>query len=36
MVLLVTIGVIIAGIMMARQEKRRQRDMQMAAGATMK
>jgi putrescine transport system permease protein len=36
MVLLVTIGVIIAGIMMARQEKRRQRDMQMAAGAMMK
>jgi putrescine transport system permease protein len=32
MVLLVTIGVIIAGILMARQEKRRQRDMQMAAG----
>jgi putrescine transport system permease protein len=31
MVLLVTIGVIIAGIMMARQEKRRQRDMQLAA-----
>lgn len=31
MVLFVTIGVIIAGILMARQEKRRQRDMQMAA-----
>ena len=31
MVLLVTIGVVIAGISMARQEKRRQRDMQMAA-----
>jgi putrescine transport system permease protein len=31
MVLLVTIGVVIAGILMARQEKRRQRDMQMAA-----
>ena len=36
MVLLVTIGVIIAGIIMARQEKRRQRDMQLAAGATLK
>jgi putrescine transport system permease protein len=33
MVLLVTIGVIIAGVLIARQEKRRQRDMQMAAGA---
>jgi putrescine transport system permease protein len=32
MVLLVTI----AGILMARQEKRRQRDMQLAAGATLK
>ena len=32
MVLLVTIFVIIAGILMARQEKRRQRDMQLAAG----
>lgn len=31
MVLLVTIGVIIAGILLSRQEKRRQRDMQMAA-----
>lgn len=31
MVLLVTIGVVIAGILMQRQEKRRQRDMQMAA-----
>jgi putrescine transport system permease protein len=31
-VALVTIGVIIAGILMARQEKRRLRDMQMAAG----
>lgn len=31
MVLLVTIGVVIAGILIARQEKRRQRDMQMAA-----
>ena len=30
-VLLVTIGVVIAGIVMARQEKRRTRDMQMAA-----
>jgi putrescine transport system permease protein len=29
----VTIGVVIAGILMARQEKRRLRDMQMAAGA---
>jgi putrescine transport system permease protein len=36
MVLLVTIGVIIAGILMARQEKHRQRDMQLAAGATLK
>jgi putrescine transport system permease protein len=32
-VLLVTIGVVAAGILMARQEKRRVRDMQMAAGA---
>ena len=32
-VLLVTIGVVTAGIFMARQEKRRQRDMQMAAAA---
>jgi putrescine transport system permease protein len=32
-VLLVTLGVIAAGIFMARQEKRRQRDMQMAAAA---
>lgn len=31
MVLLVTVGVVIAGILMARQEKRRVRDMQMAA-----
>lgn len=31
MVLLVTIGVVIAGILMQRQEKRRQRDMQLAA-----
>lgn len=31
MVLLVTVGVIVAGILMARQEKRRQRDLQMAA-----
>ena len=31
MVLIVTIGVIIAGVLMHRQEKRRQRDMQMAA-----
>jgi putrescine transport system permease protein len=31
MVLLVTIGVVTAGILMARQEKRRQQDMQMAA-----
>jgi putrescine transport system permease protein len=36
MVALVTIGVIIAGIMMARQEKRRQRDMQLAAGVALK
>jgi len=36
MVLMVTIGVIIAGILMIRQEKRHQRDMQMASadGAT--
>lgn len=33
MVLLVTIGVVIAGALIARQEKRRQRDMQMAAAA---
>jgi putrescine transport system permease protein len=33
MVLLVTIGVVIAGVLLARQEKRRQRDMQLAAGA---
>jgi putrescine transport system permease protein len=33
MVLFVTIGVVIAGILMTRQEKRRQRDMQMAAAA---
>jgi putrescine transport system permease protein len=33
MVLLVTIGVVIAGILMHRQEKRRQRDIQMAMGA---
>lgn len=32
-VLLMTIGVVAAGILMARQEKRRVRDMQMAAGA---
>jgi putrescine transport system permease protein len=32
-VLLVTLGVVAAGIFMARQEKRRQRDMQMAAAA---
>jgi putrescine transport system permease protein len=32
-VLLVTIGVVVAGILMARQEKRRLRDMQMAAGS---
>jgi hypothetical protein len=31
MVLLVTVGGVIAGVLMARQEKRRQRDMQMAA-----
>jgi putrescine transport system permease protein len=36
MVLLVTIGVVVAGILMARQEKRRQRDMQLAAGAVLK
>jgi putrescine transport system permease protein len=33
MVLLVTIGVVIAGILMHRQEKRRQRDIQLAMGA---
>jgi putrescine transport system permease protein len=33
MVLLVTIGVVIAGILMSRQEKARQRDMQMAIAA---
>ncbi|HEU4487412.1 MAG TPA: ABC transporter permease subunit [Povalibacter sp.] len=32
MVLLVTIGVIVAGVLMQRQEKRRARDMQLAAG----
>lgn len=32
MVGLVTLGVVIAGILMARREKRRRRDMQMAAG----
>jgi putrescine transport system permease protein len=31
LVLLVTIGVVITGVLLARQEKRRQRDMQMAA-----
>lgn len=31
MVLLVTVGVVIAGILISRQEKRRQRDMQLAA-----
>jgi putrescine transport system permease protein len=34
MVLLVTTGVVIAGVLMAKQEKRRQRDVQMAAGVT--
>jgi putrescine transport system permease protein len=33
MVLLVTVGVVIAGVLMHRQEKRRQRDMQMAMAA---
>ena len=33
MVLLVTIGVVIAGVLMARQEKTRQRDVQMALAA---
>jgi putrescine transport system permease protein len=33
MVLLVTVGVVIAGIMISRQEKARQRDMQMAIAA---
>lgn len=36
MVLLVTIGVIIAGILMARRERRRQKDVQMAAAAAGK
>lgn len=36
MVLIVTIGVIAAGIMMSRQEKRRQADMAMAAGTSNK
>jgi len=31
LVLLVALGVVIAGILMARQDKRRQRDMQLAA-----
>jgi len=35
MVLLVTVGVVIAGILMARQERRRQRDMQLAAGGAL-
>lgn len=33
MVLLVTVGVVIAGVLMARQEKRKVRDMQMAAAS---
>ena len=33
MVLLVTVGVVVAGILMSRQEKARQRDMQMAIAA---
>jgi putrescine transport system permease protein len=33
MVLLVTVGVVIAGFLMARQEKRKVRDMQMAAAS---
>lgn len=33
MVLLVTVGVVIAGILLARQEKRRQRDMRLAEAA---
>jgi hypothetical protein len=36
LVRLVTSGGIIAGIMMARQEKRRQRDLRLAAGVTLK
>ena len=36
MVLIVTIGVIIAGIMVSRQERRRQADMAMAAGTSSK
>ncbi len=35
LVLVVTVGVVIAGILMARQERRRQRDMQLAAGGGM-
>ena len=36
MVLLVTIGVVIAGVLMSKQEKRRQRDMQMATAGALK
>ena len=36
MVLIVTIGVVIAGAMLSRQEKRRQKDMALAAGTSTK
>ena len=36
MVLIVTVGVVAAGIMLSRQEKRRQRDMALAAGTSTK
>ena len=36
MVLIVTIGVVIAGVMLSRQEKRRQKDMALAAGTSTK
>lgn len=36
MVLIVTIGVVIAGVMMSQQEKRRRRDMALAAGTSTK
>ena len=36
LIAVVAVGVIIAGILMARQEKRRQRDMQLAAGVILK
>ncbi|MET0497520.1 MAG: ABC transporter permease subunit [Steroidobacteraceae bacterium] len=36
MVLIVTIGVVLAGVMLSRQEKRRQKDMALAAGTSTK